>query len=64
MDIELLVEEIMEAVTSEPEADYGDPKTDYWVRQRGIEARIHDVVQKFFDSVTLAYAEEAAGEDL
>jgi hypothetical protein len=44
LDIDLLVEEIMEAVTSEPESDYGDPKTDYWLRQRAIEARIHDIL--------------------
>jgi hypothetical protein len=49
MDIDLLVEEIMDAVNNEPEADYGDPQTDNWVRDRGIRARVQDILQDALD---------------
>jgi len=49
MDIEILVEEIMEAYESEPETDFGNPSINQAIRRQGIKAHIWDLLQAKLD---------------
>ena len=51
MEIPELVDEICEAFDAEPEADYGDPSTNRHIRERGIHAKIWDLIQEYSDNL-------------
>jgi hypothetical protein len=52
MDIEILVEQIMDAFESEPEIDFGNSNINQTIRQRGVEAHIWDLLQDYTDDLT------------
>jgi hypothetical protein len=52
MDIEEFVEQIIEAYESESNADYGDPTSDKYIRDRGVRARIYDILELFAENIT------------
>ena len=66
MDVEELVDEIMEIVESEPDPDYGDPQINEAIRNRGVRARIQDLLEEGFEGpeeLAEARAEISALED-
>ena len=63
MDIEELVDNIIEAFESEPDADYGDRETNKYVRERGIRARIWDLVQEYSDERVPTDSDLAQADD-
>lgn len=47
MTQEELLEKIMEAVESEPEADYGNASMNEYIRIQGIRAQIYDLLEEY-----------------
>ena len=47
MNQEEFLDAIMEAVESEPEANYGDPRTNEYIRMQGIRARVYDLIESY-----------------
>ena len=47
MDTEDAVEQIIEAFNEEPESDYGSQRISQHIRERGIRARIWDILEEY-----------------
>jgi len=47
MELSNLIDEIMEAFNSEPEPEYGDRRTNDYIRDRGIRAHIWDLIETY-----------------
>lgn len=62
MEIEELVDQIIDAYESESNADYGDPSSDKYIRDRGVRARIYDILESFAEDLTSARIKDLEDE--